>query len=178
MHRPLHFRPLPVLLVFLGGGLGTVSRYLIGTLIGTPAGLPVPTFIVNLVGAFALGLLLEGLLRGGIDTGWRQRVRLLLGPGFMGGFTTYSSLCVEAVLLTEGGHYVSGGSYAVLSLLAGIAAGAAGVWVAANLFEVPLDHPGAEHSEVNTTRTLHVAEHPPVDSAAQRLDGDPEGGIR
>lgn len=170
MHRPLHFSPLPVLLVFVGGGLGTVSRYLIGTLIGTPGGLPVPTFIVNLVGAFALGLLLEGLLRGGIDVGWRQRVRLLMGPGFMGGFTTYSSLCVETVLLNENGHYLAGASYAVLSLLAGIAAGAAGVWVAANLFEVPLDHPGIEHSQVNTTQTLHLDVQAPEEPDA--------GGIR
>ena len=135
----LHLRPLPVLLVFVGGAIGTVTRYLIGLAVPEqPAGFPLPTFLVNIVGAFVLGLLLEGLLRRGADEGPRQRVRLLLGPGFLGGFTTYSSLCVETVQLTEHGHYILGGAYAVMSLLLGVAAGAVGIWVAANLFAVPV----------------------------------------
>ncbi|GAA4162870.1 hypothetical protein GCM10022286_22440 [Gryllotalpicola daejeonensis] len=157
MPNPLHTRPLPVLLVFLGGALGTVSRYLLGLAIPTLGpGFPLPTFLVNLVGAFALGLLLEGLLRGGNDVGWRQRVRLLLGPGFMGGFTTYSSLCVETVLLTENGHYFVGGLYAVASLLLGVAAAAGGVWVAANLVEVPAVT--VAHSTLTSTQVLHLAQ--------------------
>jgi len=155
---PLHLRPLPVLLVFVGGALGTVSRYLLGLAIPTLAGFPLATFLVNVVGAFALGVLLEGLLRGGNDVGWRQRVRLLFGPGFLGGFTTYSSLCVETVLLTENGDYVLGGAYAVASLLVGVAAAAAGVWVAANLFEVPAVIQGSAHSTVTSTQVLHLAE--------------------
>lgn len=154
---PLHFRPLPILLVFVGGGVGTVARYLLGVAIGTPSGLPVSTFVVNIVGAFALGMLLEGLLRGGVDVGWRQRVRLLMGPGFLGGFTTYSSMCVEAVLLTEDARYVEGFAYAILSLLIGVAAAATGVWVAANLFPVPEAHPAAVHSELTNTQILHLA---------------------
>ena len=154
---PLHLRPLPVVLVFAGGAAGTLARYLVGLALPSPAALPLPTFAVNLVGAFALGLLLEGLLRGGNDAGWRQRVRLLFGPGFMGGFTTYSSLCVETVLLTEQGRYFSGGGYAVASLLLGVAAAAAGVWVAANLFRVPEGAPGIRHSTVTSTQVLHLA---------------------
>jgi CrcB protein len=146
-----------MLLVFLGGAAGTVSRYLLSLVIPTVGGFPLATFSVNLVGAFVLGVLLEGLLRGGNDVGWRQRVRLLFGPGFLGGFTTYSSLCVEGVLLTENGQYVTGGSYAVASLLLGVAAAAAGVWVAANLFEVPEVVPGSEHSSVTSTQILHLA---------------------
>ena len=143
----LHLRPLPALLVFVGGALGTLGRYLIGlALPQQPVGLPLSTFVVNLVGAFALGLLIEGLLRGGNDEGWRQRVRLLLGPGFLGGFTTYSSLCVETVLLAQRGHEVAGGVYVLASLLLGVAAAAAGVWVAANLLPVPDARPSAERS--------------------------------
>lgn len=143
---PLHLRPVPILLVFAGGAAGTVSRYGLGLVIPTLNGFPLPTFLVNLVGAFALGLLLEGLLRGGNDVGWRQRVRLLFGPGFLGGFTTYSSLCVETVLLTESGQYFTGAGYAIASLLFGVAAAAAGVWVAANMFRVPAVTPGSSHS--------------------------------
>jgi CrcB protein len=171
---PLHLRPLPVLLVFVGGALGTVSRYLLGLVIPTLGGFPLATFAVNIVGAFALGLLLEGLLRGGNDVGWRQRVRLLFGPGFMGGFTTYSSLCVETVLLTEHGRYVTGGAYAVASLLVGIAAAAAGVWVAANVFEVPAVIPGSTHSTVTSTQVLHLAQP----AAPEPSGDDAEGGAR
>jgi len=200
-NSPLHTRPAAVLLVFVGGAGGTVSRYLLGLAIPQLNGFPLPTFLVNVVGAFALGLLLEGLLRGGNDVGWRQRVRLLLGPGFLGGFTTYSSLCVETVLLTESGRYFTGGGYAVASLLLGVAAGAAGVWVAANVFEVPEVQPGAAHSIVTSTQVLHLAQpatltqDPPggwIDPDAAQLDdaargsgradgdgdGDVEGGIR
>jgi CrcB protein len=163
--RHLHLRAVPALLVFVGGALGTLARYLLGLVVPTVGGFPLATFAVNLVGAFALGLLIEALLRAGNDTGWRQRVRLLLGPGFLGGFTTYSSLCVETALLTQHEHYVTGGVYAVASLLLGIAAAAAGVWVAANLFRVPAVLPGSPHSTVTSTQVLHLAP-PPADSSA------------
>ncbi|HEY0249856.1 MAG TPA: CrcB family protein [Gryllotalpicola sp.] len=162
--RPLHLRPWPILLVFLGGAVGTLVRYLVGVAVPEPAGLPLPTFLVNIVGAFAIGVLLEGLLRGGVDVGWRQRVRLLLGPGFLGGFTTYSSLCVETVLLTGAADYVSGGLYAIASLLCGVAAAAAGVWVASNLFAVPDGHPAVAHSVITMTESLRLTgSHDDVD---------------
>jgi CrcB protein len=164
--RHLHLRPVPVLLVFAGGALGTLARYLLGLVIPALGGFPLATFAVNLVGAFALGLLIEGLLRAGNDTGWRQRVRLLLGPGFLGGFTTFSSLCVETALLTQHARYVTGGAYAVASLLLGIAAAASGVWVAANLFRVPAPPPGTPHSTVTSTQVLHLAA-PPSDAQGQ-----------
>lgn len=163
---PLHVRPLPVLLVFVGGAVGTLARYLISVAIGTPNGLPVPTFIVNIFGAFAIGVLLEGLLRGGLDTGWRQRVRLLLGPGLLGGFTTYSTMCVETVLLTENAHYVEGFAYAIVSLLLGVLAAVAGVWAAANLFPVPEAHAAAARSEATGTQLLNL--HQPGESKDAR----------
>jgi len=143
------------LLVFVGAAVGTFARWAV-ELLGTPAGLPLPTLGVNLVGAFLLGLLLEGLLRRGPDVGWRQRVRLLLGPGFMGGFTTYSTFAVETTLLTEQGRYVTGFGYAIVSLIFGVAAAAAGVWVAASFVTVP---PALtrEHSVLDSTQTLHLA---------------------
>ena len=166
---PLHLRPLPVVLVFVGGAAGTFARYGVESL-GTPWGLPLPTLGVNLVGAFLLGLLLEGLLRRGPDLGWRQRLRLLLGPGFMGGFTTYSTFAVETVLLTQHGRYVSGFAYAIVSLIFGVAAAAAGVWVAANLFEVPrVLAPG--HSVLDSTQTLHLAR--PVQGSGQPAHDSP-----
>ncbi|WP_022882427.1 fluoride efflux transporter FluC [Gryllotalpicola ginsengisoli] len=135
--RPLHLRPVPLLLVFAGGAVGSLCRYLLSLVLPEPFGLPLPTLAVNLVGAFALGLMLEGLLRGGPDAGWRRALRLGMGAGFLGGFTTYSSLAVETALLSNDARYFSAGGYAVLSLLAGVAAAAAGVWVAARLVGMP-----------------------------------------
>jgi fluoride exporter len=152
---PLHFRTLPVLLVFVGGAVGTFARCAV-ELLGTPWALPLPTLGVNLVGAFLLGVLLEGLLRRGPDVGWRQRARLLLGPGFMGGFTTYSTFAVETTLLTEQGRYVTGFGYAIVSLVFGVAAAAAGVWVAASAVAVPRVLT-ADHSVLDSTQTLHLA---------------------
>lgn len=153
---PLHLRALPILLVFVGGAVGTFVRYA-AELLGTPWGLPLPTLGVNLIGAFLLGLLLEGLLRRGPDEGWRQRIRLLLGPGFMGGFTTYSTFAVETTLLTQDGEYVTGFGYAIVSLVFGVAAAAAGVWVAANVVSVPMVL-GRDHSVLDSTQTLHLAQ--------------------
>ncbi|MFC4244073.1 fluoride efflux transporter FluC [Gryllotalpicola reticulitermitis] len=169
---PLHLRPIPVLLVFIGGCLGTYARYAV-ELFGTPWGLPLPTLGVNLVGAFLLGVLLEGLLRRGPDVGWRQRLRLLLGPGFMGGFTTYSTFAVETVLLTGQGRYVTGFGYAVVSLICGVAAAAAGVWVAANLFRVPRVLPPG-HSTLDSTQTLHLATPPSTPLAGRETRPTPE----
>ncbi len=75
--RPLHLNPLAILVVFVGGGLGTLSRYLLSLAI--PAipvpglrgllygGIPLSTLLVNVVGAFLLGLLLSGLARRGAE---------------------------------------------------------------------------------------------------------------
>ena len=72
-------------LVFAGGAAGSLSRYLIG--LALPGLWPVA--LVNVLGSFALGLLLG-------SSPSRER-RLLLGTGFLGGFTTYSALALQAV---------------------------------------------------------------------------------
>src|SRR5699024_11239433 len=54
--------------------------------------LPVGTFLANISGAFLLGLLVESLSRRGADHGRRRDLRLLLGTGLLGGYTTYSAL--------------------------------------------------------------------------------------
>jgi len=161
---PLHLRPLPVLIVFAGGAVGTLARYEL-TALPTPGGLPLPTFFVNIVGAFLLGVLLEGLLRGGPDAGWRQTTRLLLGTGFMGGFTTYSTFSVEVATLSGDGRYLEGFGYAILSLLLGVGAAALGVWVSANLAPVPKPRP------VEDATAVSPAARPPVDAAPEQPDG-------
>lgn len=84
-----------------------------------PTRWPWGTFLVNLIGAFLLGVLLEGLARAGEDAGWRRRVRLFAGTGGCGAFTTYSTLSLEVSMLGTHAHAAAAVSYGLVSVLAG-----------------------------------------------------------
>ncbi|MCL4543899.1 MAG: fluoride efflux transporter CrcB [Chloroflexi bacterium] len=120
---------LQLLAVFIGGGAGSTVRHLIGRFIGERYGgdFPLGTYLINVSGCFALGLLATML-----TTGMAHAALLLalLGTGFMGGYTTFSTYALEGVLLyLDGSHRV-----AILSLVGSVAAGllaaAAGAGVA------------------------------------------------
>ncbi len=120
-----------MVLVFAGGVLGAPARYFAeANLPGAENGFPVSTFVVNVVGAFALGLLLESLVLAGPDAGLRKRARLCFGTGFLGAFTTYSSFAVEIDLLNRTDRIGIAAAYAVSSLLVGLLAVALGSWLA------------------------------------------------
>ena len=91
------------MLVFSGGAAGSLTRYVITAVTPGAWGQPAATFVINIVGAFALGWLLEALLRRPGDPDRQTRSRLLLGTGFLGGFTTYSALAVDSVVLGQQG---------------------------------------------------------------------------
>lgn len=129
--RPLHLQLPAILMVMGGGALGTLCRYWLNTAIPTPDGWPLPTLLINLSGAFALGLLLEALARRGPDVGMRRTMRLLAGTGFLGAFTTYSTLALDANLLLSADRIADAVAFMLLSVVGGLATGAAGVWVAA-----------------------------------------------
>lgn len=95
--RPAHLSAGNIALVAGGGALGTALRYLTTVLLPPAAGLPVAIFTVNVLGAFVLGALLELLAEWGPDVGWSRRLRLGVGTGVLGGFTTYSSLAADSV---------------------------------------------------------------------------------
>lgn len=124
---PLHLRPGAIALVFLGGSAGTGARVLLTDATPLVAGIPAVTVGINVIGAFFLGLLLEALLRRGPDSGTPHRLRLLLGTGFLGGFTTYSALSLDTVaLLTEERAGIAA-LYGLGSVILGLLAAAAGV---------------------------------------------------
>ena len=112
------------LLVFLGGGTGSVLRYLMGMWIGSAA-FPWATLVVNAVGSFAIGLL------GGWASrfGWGETLRLSLTVGLCGGFTTFSTFSKESLALIEGGRYGLFALYVVGSVALGIIAAALGFWM-------------------------------------------------
>lgn len=125
--RPVHLRARSVGLVFAGGAVGTGVRALVSAAVPPADGVPVPVLAVNVVGAFALGLLLATLQRGGPDVGRRRDLRLLLGTGVLGGFTTYSALAADTAGLVDQGRVGVALLYAGATLVLGLAAALAGL---------------------------------------------------
>lgn len=113
-------------LVVLGGAVGTLVRVLLEDAFGAGLGeWPWATFAINVAGSFLLGLLVAALAARGGD----ERLRLALGTGVLGGFTTYSTFIVEVDRLLADGHLGLGAGYALGSVLLGVAAAAVGVRV-------------------------------------------------
>ncbi|GGF24868.1 fluoride efflux transporter CrcB [Subtercola lobariae] len=117
--RKAHFRPVNLGLVAVGGAIGTGVRFSLVESVPSVDSLPLTVFAINLVGAFALGFLLDTLARRGPDDGTRQRLRLLLGTGVLGGFTTYSTLSVDTVTLVHSGQSLTAVVYALATLIFG-----------------------------------------------------------
>jgi len=113
-------------LVAIGGAAGTLSRHGIAEALDGDRLFPLATFLVNVTGSFALGALLAVLLVRD-HSAPANRLRLLLGTGFLGGYTTYSALAVETDTLLRGDHVALGLAYAVGSVVAGLMAASAGV---------------------------------------------------
>jgi CrcB protein len=111
--------------VAVGGVFGAVSRYAISLAIPeTASGFPWATFLVNITGSAVLGFLVT-LLAGQFP---RARLaRPLLGTGFVGAYTTFSTFTVEAVLLVRAHHPVVAAAYLLSSVVAGLGAAWAGI---------------------------------------------------
>lgn len=128
---PPHFQPLLVLYVFLGGCAGAYMRYLVGLALPPSNGWPVATITVNLLGAFVLGFLLEGLARLGDDKGILRAVRLFVGTGFIGAFTTYSTFAVDINSLANSHLVAEAAEYMLATLAGGVILAGLGIQVAA-----------------------------------------------
>jgi CrcB protein len=128
--RPIHLRWTYLALVALGGTLGTAARE--GLSLAVPAldGINWIILVINVVGAFLLGVLLESLVRRGADEGRRRILRLLLGTGVLGGFTTYSSLAVATAGFFRDGRPGVAFAYAFATVVIGAAATVAGIALA------------------------------------------------
>ncbi|MDJ0641502.1 MAG: fluoride efflux transporter CrcB [Erythrobacter sp.] len=109
--------------VAMGGAVGAVGRYQLGRAVthwaGPTSGFPWPTLAANIIGCAAMGLLFGWLARHG---GANEGLRLLLGVGLLGGFTTFSAFSLEMLLLIERGAAGLAVLYAGISVLAGLAA--------------------------------------------------------
>lgn len=110
---------LNALIVGLGGAFGAVARYLIGLLPLSPdSGFPVKTFLINIAGAFLIGIIAALASKNSIS----PRLVLFLKVGICGGFTTFSSFALESNQLIQGGKYLTAALYIAGSIALGILA--------------------------------------------------------
>jgi CrcB protein len=121
---------LPFLLVGIGGFLGAIARYVTARWVGTwvDARFPLGTFLVNVSGSFLLGLLGGVLAARLVPRG--DDVRLALGVGFLGAFTTFSTFEFETHALLEDGLWTTALANIVLSVVLGLFALRAGLVLA------------------------------------------------
>ncbi|MFN4019753.1 MAG: fluoride efflux transporter CrcB [Erythrobacter sp.] len=112
--------------VALGGAVGSALRYHVGRAVSGLAGpgntFPWGTLSVNIIGSLAMGVLVGWLARGTTPAHTGESVRLLIGVGFLGGFTTFSAFSSELVTLVHRGQPGLAAGYATASLIAGMAA--------------------------------------------------------
>lgn len=121
-------------LIVIGGAAGTAARAALEqSFPPSPAGVPWVTLIINVTGSFLLGVLLGTLARTGPDQGRRRAVRLTLGTGVLGGFTTYSTFMLETVDRLRDGHAALAVAYLVGSITLGLAAAGAGIATSARV---------------------------------------------
>lgn len=118
-------------LVAVGGALGSISRYAVGTAVPHSAGgWPWATLSVNVIASLAIGGLAGWAY-------WRHSadwVRPLLMSGFLGGFSTYSAFAVDTVALAEGGSGGLAAAYVVVTLVACVGAVGLGTVAAQTLW--------------------------------------------
>ena len=106
-----------ILLVFLGGGFGSVLRYLIGKYLNNSEnGIPYGTFLANILGSLFIGLILGYAAKNDSLT---QNQTLLLATGFCGGFTTFSTFSYENHIFLKSGDFLSFSIYTIASFAIG-----------------------------------------------------------
>lgn len=127
--RPNHLRWAPVALVALGGAAGAGSREGLSLAIPSVDGVPVVIVLVNILGAFLLGYLYEAVTRLGTGSPTAANLKLLLGTGFCGGFTTYSSLATDTAVLYSHDRIGMATAYALVTVLVGACATFLGIVV-------------------------------------------------
>lgn len=124
------------LAIAVAGGLGAVARYVFDTIAGHWAAkfqlrqgsdleFPFGIAVINLVGSFLLGLLVGLSLAGTVDSQWV----LIIGTGFLGGFTTFSTASVDTVRMVFIGHHRRALTNSIGILIGAIVLAGIGLWL-------------------------------------------------
>lgn len=106
-----------ILLVGIGGALGAISRFGLASLVGRmwAGSFPLATLLVNITGSLAMGVFI-GLMARWLPA-WQEEARLFVAVGILGGFTTFSSFSLDAVVLIERGDLLQAAAYVLLSVV-------------------------------------------------------------
>lgn len=120
---------LNLIAIFLGGGIGAVSRFLITLNLTTiyNVNLPIATFLVNIIGSFAIGFLYI-LFMGKTDL--TPALKFALTVGFCGGLTTFSTFSLELFEMISHQQFMQAAIYALLSVLVCLVMTGIGVYCA------------------------------------------------
>ena len=109
-----------LILVFVGGGFGSVLRFLIGKwLNNTDDGIPYGTFAANIIGSLLIGIILGVAAK---NNALSDNQILLLATGFCGGFTTFSTFAYENHVFLKSGDFTSFAIYTIASFIIGFLA--------------------------------------------------------
>ncbi|WP_425076935.1 fluoride efflux transporter CrcB [Psychroserpens sp. S379A] len=117
-----------LVLVFIGGGFGSVLRFAIGKFLNTTEnGIPYGTFAANIIGSLLIGIILGMAAKN--DT-ISSNQTLLLATGFCGGFTTFSTFAYENHVFLKSGDFTSFAIYTIASFVIGFLSVFAGIYLA------------------------------------------------
>ena len=117
-----------VLLVFVGGGFGSVARYFIGKWLNNlENAIPYGTMLANVLGSLLIGIIIGYLAK---TSNLTESQSLLLATGFCGGFTTFSTFAFENQMFLKNGYYLNFLSYTFGTLFLGILAVVVGLFIA------------------------------------------------
>ena len=108
--------------------MGAVSRWAVGLALAptSPSAFPLATLVVNISGAFGLGFAAVLLIERMAPT---RYLRNLIGIGFFGAYTTFSTMAMDGVQLVDNGHTTTAVVYWMLTLIVGQMAGICGMWL-------------------------------------------------
>jgi CrcB protein len=116
-----------LLLVFIGGGFGSVLRFVLGKLLNNSEnGIPYGTFVANVLGSLLIGFILGYAAK---NDALSQNSTLLLATGFCGGFTTFSTFAYENHIFLKSGDFTSFAFYTIASFVVGFLAVFAGMYL-------------------------------------------------
>ena len=116
-----------LLLVFVGGGFGSVLRYVIGKFLNnSETGIPYGTFVANILGSLLIGIILGYAAKNEALT---ENHTLILATGFCGGFTTFSTFAYENHVFLKSGDFTSFAFYTIASFVVGFLAVFAGMYL-------------------------------------------------
>jgi CrcB protein len=120
----------PFVIVFIGAGLGGALRHglNVGVTRALGTGFPWATFLINITGSVAMGLLV-GALAFRASASWTQSARLFVATGVLGGYTTFSTISLETILLIERNQFGAALAYVGGSVLLGVG----GLWAGLSL---------------------------------------------